>query len=113
MPDDLPKFPLTLYPPSGQAPFKQFRLSSTGRTLAPNFVKHGAVVVTNDAEEHELFLEGWSHSAAKSFSGDDLRKIAHRINADLVAAATDLRKAAMSTAHYHHMAGAPRPLNQL
>jgi hypothetical protein len=108
----IPKFPLHMYPPEGQAPFKKFKLDSTGRELEPNFVRGGRVTVMNDAEELELYLEGWSVSAAKSLSGDDLKKIARRIDAALpTSPITDLRKAARDSELRHHLAGAPKPLN--
>ena len=67
---------IELFPPHYAAPFKRFKLTSTGREVAPNFAKGGVVVVHSVDEELELLSEGWTRTAGKLDAGD-LRKAAH------------------------------------
>jgi hypothetical protein len=61
---------IELFPPSDIAPFKKFQLASTGREVAPNFARGGAVVVHSSEEELELVAEGWSRKVGKLDTND-------------------------------------------
>lgn len=64
---------IILYPPPHMAPFARFRLDSSGRELAPDFSKRGAVSVS-EAEAIELESEGWQRRSAGEAHVADLRK---------------------------------------
>jgi hypothetical protein len=58
-----------LYPPATAAPFKKFKLASTGPEVEPDFDKNG-VIAKSDAEAFELERKGWSRVANKLDVGD-------------------------------------------
>ncbi len=53
-----PIVPITMKPPSGEAIFKRFVLSS-GVEYFPDFARAGEVVVSRQDDQHELQREGW------------------------------------------------------